>query len=109
MPAPKRARAIVAALVSWGICSPAMPAIDLTPLWDFSRPAVTEQRFRDLLPAASAEDAAILRTQIARTFGLRRDFATARRLLDEMEPALAGLGPEPRVRLAMSCGSKENR
>lgn len=104
MPAPKRTRAIAAALVSWGSCSPAMPAIDLAPLWDFNRPAVTEQRFRDLLPAASPEDAAILRTQIARTFGLRRDFATARRLLDELEPALAGLGPEPRVRWHLERG-----
>lgn len=82
----------------------AMSAIDLQSLWDFARPAVSEQRFRDLLGTASPDDAATLRTQIARTFGLRRDFATARRLLDEVEPLLPGLGAEPRVRFHLERG-----
>ncbi len=47
-------------------------AIDLTPLWDFSQPDVSEQRFRAALRTASADDALVLQTQIARSYGLRK-------------------------------------
>ena len=40
-------------------------AIDLAPLWDFSKPELSEQRFRAALPGASADDQLILQTQIA--------------------------------------------
>ena len=42
-------------------------ALDLAPLWDFSQPAISEQRFRDRLDGASRDDALILQTQSART------------------------------------------
>ncbi len=52
-------------------------AIDLAPLWNFGEPEVSEQRFRSALSTATGDDALILQTQIARTYGLRRDFAKA--------------------------------
>jgi tetratricopeptide (TPR) repeat protein len=79
-------------------------AIDLAPLWDFSRPDVSEQRFQAALQTASGDDVLVLRTQIASTHGLRRDFDTARRVLREMEPALPGAGAEVQARHALELG-----
>lgn len=86
----------------------AQAAVDLTALWDFSNPALSEERFRAALATAEAEgrrdDALILQTQIARTHGLRRDLARARELLKSLEPQLAGAGPEVRTRHALEWG-----
>ncbi len=79
-------------------------AIDLAPLWDFNRPDESERRLQAALATAQGDDALVLRTQIARTHGLRRDFDTARRLLGEMEPALATAGPEVQARHALELG-----
>lgn len=87
---------------------PAVPAmagaIDLAPLWDFSRPDLSEQRFVRALDAAVGDDALVLRTQIARTHGMRRDFERARTILREIEPAIAGAGAEPQVRYHLELG-----
>ena len=64
-------------------------AIDLAPLWDFNQPELSEQRFRAALAGASPDDALILQTQIARTYGLRRDFAGAQQILKSIEPQVA--------------------
>jgi hypothetical protein len=53
-------------------------ALELAPLWNFSDPAASEQRFRAALESTRGDDALILQTQIARTHGLRGDFARAR-------------------------------
>lgn len=82
----------------------AAPAIDLAPLWDFARPEVSEQRMRAALETATGDDALILQTQIARTHGLRRDFARARSLLHEIEPKVKEAGAEVRVRWALELG-----
>ena len=79
-------------------------AIDLAPLWNFGDAAGTEQRFRDALAAATGDDALILQTQIARTYGLRNDFPKARELLRSIEPQLAFAGPEARARHALELG-----
>lgn len=79
-------------------------AIDLAPFWDFGNPALSEERFRAALVSASADDALILQTQIARTHGLRRDFAKAREILAAVEPKLAGASAEARVRFALELG-----
>lgn len=79
-------------------------ALDLDALWDFRDPARSEQRLREALATADGDDALILRTQIARTHGLRRDFEPARALLREIEPALERAGPEPRIRHALELG-----
>jgi tetratricopeptide (TPR) repeat protein len=78
--------------------------IDVTPLWDFNHPEVSEQRFRSALQGAVGDDALILQTQIARTFGIRKDFATARELLKNIEPSMATAGAEARVRYQLELG-----
>jgi tetratricopeptide (TPR) repeat protein len=80
------------------------PALDVAALWDFSNPALSEQRFRDALPSASPVETVILQTQIARTHGLRRDFSRAREILASLQPQLADAGPEARVRHALESG-----
>jgi hypothetical protein len=79
-------------------------AIDLQSLWDYSQPELSAQRFTSALEGASAEDGLILRTQIARTHGLRRDFAKARELLRMIEPDLASGSDEGRVRYLLELG-----
>jgi len=79
-------------------------AIDLAPLWNFSDPAASEQRFRAALASARGDDVLILQTQIARTYGLRGNFARAREILDGIEPALHSAGAEVRVRHALELG-----
>jgi tetratricopeptide (TPR) repeat protein len=101
--APGAMRRLAAWLVLLIISGAAM-AIDLAPLWDFSHPDESERRLQAALATASGDDALILRTQIARSHGLRRDFTTARRLLQEMAPALATAGPEVQARHALELG-----
>jgi len=67
-------------------------AIDVNALWDFGKPALSEERFRAALATATGDDALILRTQIARSWGLRRDFDKARAILAEIEPQLDTAG-----------------
>lgn len=80
------------------------PAPDLLALWDFDDPAASEARFRAALEQATHDAALSLRTQIARTLGLRRQFDQAHRELDAVEAGLAGAGPEPRVRTLLERG-----
>ena len=56
-------------------------ALDILGLWDYSKPALSEQRFRDALATATHDEALVLQTQIARTWGLRKDFVRAREIL----------------------------
>ena len=79
-------------------------AIDVDPLWNFSDPAASEQRMRAALTTASGDDALIVQTQIARTYGLRGDFAQAQATLDAIAPQLAQAGAEARVRHALESG-----
>jgi tetratricopeptide (TPR) repeat protein len=79
-------------------------AIDLAALWDFRQPALSEQRLRAALAGATGDDALILQTQIARSYGLRGDFATAREVLKSLEPGVATAGPEARARYALELG-----
>jgi tetratricopeptide (TPR) repeat protein len=79
-------------------------AIDLTPLWDFSKPELSEQRFRAALETAQGDDALILQTQIARTHGLRKDFAKAQAVLKNIEPQIKIAGHEARARHALELG-----
>lgn len=92
------------AMASLGLAAAAAAAIDIDGLWNFSDPAASEARFRAALPGASGDDGLVLRTQIARTLGLRGRFDDAHRELDAIEPALAAAGSEPRVRAALERG-----
>lgn len=95
-----RALLVVAALLAL----PARAAVDVDALWNFADPAASEARFREALGSATGDDALVLRTQIARTFGLRGLFDDAHRELDAIEPALAAAGMEPRVRAWLERG-----
>lgn len=66
---------------------------DVRSLWDFRDPAGSEERFLAALATADGDDALVLRTQVARTHGLRTDFDAARAVLAEVEAALADAGP----------------
>jgi len=77
---------------------------DLASLWDYAQPAVSEERFRAAIVRAEPNDALILQTQIARTWGLRKDFAKAREILAAVEPRLAGASPEAQVRWLLEMG-----
>ena len=91
---------------------------DFEPLWDYNDPAASEARFRAELArvAAGTEAESQLLTQIARTHGLRRDFAQAHALLDRVEPRVATSSPKIAVRYALergrtfnSTGGEENK
>lgn len=99
-------RAVLAALLgaSAGIAS----ATDIDALWEYADPAASETRFRAALERAQGDDRLELLTQIARTFSLRRDFARAHALLDEVEPQLAAAGARPRVRYLLERGRSFN-
>src|ERR1700719_1347037 len=79
-------------------------AIDLNPLWNFDNPGQSEQRFREALATATGDDAIILQTQIARSYGLRGDFAKAREILKGLEPQLPAAGLEARARYSLELG-----
>jgi len=79
-------------------------AIDVSALWTYSDPALSEQRFQQALAGASADDAFVLRTQIARTWGLRGDFERARTILAPLEAELAQRSSEAKVRYALELG-----
>jgi tetratricopeptide (TPR) repeat protein len=81
-------------------------AAKLDALWDYDKPALSEERFRAELakwPAASAA-AQEASTQIARSLGLQRKFTEAHALLDGIEPRLAGLPTHVRVRYLLERG-----
>lgn len=61
-------------------------ADQLTGLWDFSRPEVSEERFRAAMKDGDDDDRFILSTQVARSYGLRGDFAKAKEVLDNLGP-----------------------
>ena len=58
---------------------------EMLSLWKFSDPAESERGFREAQAGADVARRAIFTTQIARSYGLRNDFATARALLSELD------------------------
>lgn len=99
---PRTLRMLLAAMFA----ASALPAaaLDLDALWDFGQPALSEQRFRAALADARGDDALVLRTQIARSQGLRGDFDGALAELAAVEPALAKAGPQASVRFHLERG-----
>jgi tetratricopeptide (TPR) repeat protein len=102
----RRYRACAASIAVVAMLSADAPAapIDLAALWDFSAPAESERRFREALKKATGDDALVLQTQIARTYGLRAEFDKARAVLGEVEPRIAAAGPEARARYWLELG-----
>jgi len=99
-----KALAAALALVLTAMNTPAQTVPDLTSLWDFQRPELSEQRFRERLTGATADGALVLQTQIARTYGLRRRFDDARAVLLPLQPRLAGAGAEAVARWHLEWG-----
>jgi len=79
-------------------------ALDVSSLWNYSDPEASEQRFRQALAGAAGDDVLVLRTQLARTYGLRRNFAEARRILAEVQDAIPRASPEAQVRYDLELG-----
>jgi tetratricopeptide (TPR) repeat protein len=92
------------AATSIALSGVAAAAVDIDALWSFDDPAASEARFRAALAGARGDEALSLRTQIARTLGLRQLYAQAHAELDAIEPALATAGAEPRVRALLERG-----
>lgn len=78
--------------------------LDVLKLWDYSQPEVSEQRFRAALATSSPEEALILQSQIARTYGIRGDFVRAQELLAAIEHQVQQAGAEPRARYFLELG-----
>lgn len=98
-------RFAAAALVA---ASSVASALDIDSYWEYGDPAASEARFRALLPQSQGDQRLELLTQIARTYSLRREFAQAQALLDEVQPQLAAAGPAPRVRYLLERGRTYN-
>jgi hypothetical protein len=79
-------------------------AVDVDSLWDYADPAVSEQRFRAALGTARGDDALVLRTQIARTLGLRGRYDDAHAELGAIAAQLERSSAEPRVRALLERG-----
>ncbi len=78
--------------------------IDISTLWDFNNPELSEERFRSALSNASADDALLLQTQIARTYGIRRNFSQAQQILSDIEPQIQNANVETKVRYYLELG-----
>ncbi len=80
--------------------------IDLRKLWDFNDPAGTEAKFRELLPQFEhdAEYTLEIKTQIARTMGLRGMFEEAHTLLDSVDTELGSELGNARIRSLLERG-----
>ncbi len=77
---------------------------DIASLWDFSDPAGSERRFRQALSTSTGDDALVLQTQIARTWGIRKDFDKARTLLAQIEAEAKVAGPAAKARWELEMG-----
>ncbi|MFO1316503.1 MAG: hypothetical protein U1F58_12945 [Burkholderiales bacterium] len=90
--------------------APADFSARLDALWTFADPAGSEARFREEVarhPAGSRE-ALEAATQIARTHGLRRQFAQADATLDGVAPRLDAVPARVRVRYLLERGRTRN-
>lgn len=80
--------------------------MDVSEFWDFSDPEKSETRFRDAVTETDdPTERAILLTQVARTFSLRRDFDRAMDVLNEIDQSLS---PEVEVRWNLEKGRTAN-
>lgn len=104
---PRGASGLIAAVLAAAVATPAA-AFDIEAYWEYANPAASEARFRSLLDRASGDERLELLTQVARTYSLRREFAQAHALLDEIEPLLAAAGAAPRTRYLLERGRTLN-
>jgi len=83
---------------------------DFDALWDYSHPAETETKFRELLPKIPEDEPAYLEllTQIARTNSLRQKFDEAHQILDQVEKQLDETASHPKIRYLLERGRTFN-
>ncbi|WP_374346957.1 tetratricopeptide repeat protein [Chitinimonas sp.] len=81
-------------------------ALDVQALWDFERPELSEQRFRDALrrPDIDGIAEAELLSQLARAQGMQGQFDLASRTLDQVQARLAILPPASSVSYSLERG-----
>lgn len=79
-------------------------AIDIIPLWDYAKPDLSEQRFKALIASSKGDDVLILQTQVARSYGLRKQFDEARKILQNVQPLIQTSGDEVKVRYWLEWG-----
>lgn len=83
--------------------------MDIDGLWDYNDPAGTESKFRSLLDTLTDPlEIAELRTQIARTYGLRKQFDACDTELDLAEPTVEGTSTRANVRYFLERGRRWN-
>ncbi len=101
---------LFATLLSAGICIAEPP--DLDSYWDFSDPAASELRFRELLEdsewSGETDYRFEIRSQIARSLGLRQSFDEAHALLDSLETQLSTISPKAAMRYHLERGRTLN-
>ncbi len=95
---------VAAAWLAQGFIVGTAMAVDLDAMWDFNKPELSEQRFRAALDGADADERLILQTQIARSYGLRKEFERARAILLAQQPQIGQAGAEARCRHALEWG-----
>jgi len=75
-------------------------------LWDYGQPAVSETRFRQLLPEVTHDTPLVIEvlTQIARAQGLQRQFEAAHQTLDQAQALLTDAPSRAQIRLGLERG-----
>ena len=81
---------------------------DIDSFWEYTDPALSEERFRTAMGLAKGDERLELLTQIARTYSLRKRVDEAHTVLNEVEQQLADAGPRPRVRYLLERGRTFN-
>jgi tetratricopeptide (TPR) repeat protein len=82
--------------------------MDVDSYWEYSDPAASEARFREALGSARGEERLEILTQVARSYGLRKRFDEAHKILDDIQPEVKGAGPRVRARYLLERGRTFN-
>jgi len=82
--------------------------MEIDSLWEYTNPALSEERFRSALSKTQGDDSLELLTQIARTYSLRRRFDDAHTLLNQVESELATSTLRPQLRYFLERGRTFN-
>ena len=87
------------------------PRLDFDKLWDYQKPAETEQKFRALIPTAKQQGMSYylqLLTQIARTMSLQKKYTDAYNVLSDVSQQMTDDMRVVRVRHLLELGRTQN-
>lgn len=82
--------------------------MEIDSLWEYTNPALSEERFRSALIKTQGDDRLELLTQIARTYSLRSRFDDAHTLLNQVESELDTSTLRPQLRYFLERGRTFN-